>query len=649
MENGVDRGSLATGGSPRALARDARSSVFAVESSLSQRIYATTSLVSPRGSLRSVNAFGDEVVLQQREEVGVLARDMGSRAAEGERVALFATPEQLSEAWPVLRSLAKQRLPVVAHVFADVGVSVAFGLDGLGWCLLLAAGVEDSIDLTLVARRAAEDSGTPFLIVHQHATTRYLEPVVLPEAALCDAFVLPAAQRIHKVADPAHPLHAKMSERAFAERVPFALGSAMRGLEAMTGRRHDVIERTAAEGAKTMLVGAGALGEALLGEAERLRAAGYEVGAVRITALRPFPGPRLVRALARALVVTVLESSDEPLAQSNPLARELKAAFADALTWAPDYPGVGRLPRIHSGVVPLGEHALEAGDLDSIVKNMVDGEQGKRLFVFGSDLSWRLERASLAAPYAPGRLAVRARVSDLATANASAELCSMVMLSTLAYKSKVFVRPSGEVAEAQGDEAEAERGGSGFDLVAGRDRPRGVAALGAPYVVLLDDLRALHAGHPLARLARGGVVAVPTTQTTEAGFFDELPAYVKTIAFDRGVRLLGFALARGSDEGRRWRTAAALAGVLLFAAGLAAAEGHLGAGSRQALDGSLVEREVREAQRALGVDADLVDENARIARHAFEARIEVGRATVERDLGAIRLGRSDTRAGAVDG
>jgi hypothetical protein len=43
------------------------------------------------------------------------------------------------------------------------------------------------------------------------------------------------------------------------------------------------------------------------------------------------------------------------------------------------------------------------------------------------------------------------------------------------------------------------------------------------------------------------------------------------------------------------------------------------------------------------------EENAKIARSPFEAHVDVGRATVEDDTAAIRFGRSDSRAGTVDG
>jgi hypothetical protein len=641
MDNGVVRGGDAAGKRGRPLAMDSLGAVLAAESALADRIATTFALEGARQP--AVHAFGDALVFEHGPDAVALAKKLGERAGEGERVTLIASPDAFAAARGELELIARRRLPLVFHALCDHGFGGAFALADLGWAVLFASGVQDSIDLALVARRAAEDSGTPFFVVHERSIVRHLEPVASPLGALCDAFLGARAARVPKITDAAHPRHARMSERAFSERVPFALGSAMRGLEAFTGRKHDVIEKSAGDSAALMLVGAGSLGDALLGEAARLRAAGHDVGAVKVTALRPFPGPRLIRALARAHVVTVLEVVDEPLAQSNPLTREVKAAFADALTWAPDYPGIGRLPRIHSGVVGSGDHALESGDIDAVVRNMVEGEQGKRLFVLGSDAGLTLAREAVPAPYASwatggsGRLAMSGRVADASTANACAELAATVIPSVLALQCRVSVGAPRGSGSVEGE-------GATFDLVAGRDRPRGVAVPHAVDLVALDDPGALLEGNPLARVTSGSLVAVPTTQTDAEGLWGELPVYVKAIAFDRGVRVLGFhaplRASEGEGEERRWMVAAAFVGVALFALG----EGR--GGARPAIDGSLVERDVTDALSALHVESSLAAKAGRLARQTFESPLEVPRATVERDLPAVQLGRRDARAGA---
>jgi pyruvate-ferredoxin/flavodoxin oxidoreductase len=446
---------------------------------------------------------------------------------------------------------------------------------------------------------------------------------------LCEVFVGPASARLRKISDPAHPVHANVTERVFAERVQFALGSAMRELEALTGRRHDVLERRPAGDAQVFLVGMGALGESLLAAVERLRVAGNDVGAIKINALRPFPGPRLVKALSRALAVSVLESLDEPLAQSNPLTREVKAAFADALTWAPDYPGIGRIPRILSGVA---HSALEDGDLDAIVHNMLADERGKRSFVVGADVLVTGDPLVQPASHDDGSFTMRGRTDGEALAEASAELCSSVILSLLGLRTRASVR---ELTASEG-------GGYAFDLVASRERPRGGYTPASLKVVALDDARALIMGNPLARLARGGVLAVPTETSSADSLWNEVPPYVKAIVFDRGARVVGFpVLEPGTAAGpSRFIGAGAFAGIALACASAA---------GRKAIDPSLVGREVAEAVlHASGPGHEEIAKKAGdLARRTFEAHVEVPRITVERDEDAIRLGRQDARSTAL--
>jgi len=543
-----------------------------------------------------------------------------------------------------LARIAARRLGVVVHVMAGPvnsgepasqgGMAPVFALDDLGWGMLLGAGVADAIDLALVARRAAEDSGCPFFVVHETLRAHHVEPVLAPSRELCEAFVGSPNQRGQRAPRPSAPNQAQgtESDRAFAQRVPFALGSALRELESLTGRHHDVIERVPAADTAVALVGAGVLGESLVADVDRLRAGGHDVGAVRLVAWRPFPAARLVKALSRALAISVLEGVDWPLAGNPPLAGQLKAAFADALTWAPDYPGIGRIPRIVSGVV-LGDREVDAADLEAIVHNLLADERGKRSFVVGGDDAHALSSRAIA-PMAPGAFAMRGIAATRESACAAAELCAAVLASALGARARVAVR---ELPEEEG-------GGVAFDLVAGRGRPRGTHAPPAVSVVAVSDAATLGRGNPFARLAPGGLVAIPTSQRAADAVWAEVPPWAKALAFDRGARVIGWSPAPSGDD--VWAAAAAFAGIAIAAA---AEDPSLREG--RSVDGGVVEREVADALRtALETGRDSgdvqnsVDRGARIGRAAFEAHIEVPRATIQREDDGVRLGRRDSRA-----
>jgi pyruvate-ferredoxin/flavodoxin oxidoreductase len=373
-------------------AKDAAGAVGLAEGAVCQRVFTSVEGVE-NGDAR--NAFGEGVAVQRGGDATSLVRDAAHAAGQGERVALVARASELAAARKELEAIAAKRLGVVVHALVDSesGMPAALSLGDLPWGMLVAAGVWESIDLSLVAHRAAEDSGCPFFVVHElgssihEASPARAEDVAAPTPSVCEAFL-----------GGARPVASQGGDaRAVAARVPFALGSAMRELDTLTVRRHDVLLRKPNADAHVALVGMGATAETMLSEVERLRTLGHDVTAVRLVAWRPFPGPRLVKALCRSLAVTVLEPVDRPLAVSSPLAAELKAAFADALTWAPDYPGIGRIPRIASGAIAAGR-GLDPADVDAIVHNMLADERGKRSFVLGGH-----ESHTLPPPMAPAR------------------------------------------------------------------------------------------------------------------------------------------------------------------------------------------------------------------------------------------------------
>ncbi len=641
MENGVDRSASHFEGAARTWAKDAIGAIALAEGAIAQRIFVVG---DAKLQVAAKNAFGFPVTIERGTDPVAMLESYKKALSGGERVALVATAGALGRARETLRSIASERLGGVVHALSERANADALALADLGWGLLFAGGVEESLDLALVARRASEDSGAPFLVVHPtpYAGPRHIEPIAAPTVELCEVFVGPPQTRLRRVTDPAHPVHAAVSERAFSERVPFALGSAMRELESLTGRRHDVLERIPAGDVQVVLVALGELGESLISAVSRLRATGLDVGAVKLTALRPFPGARLVKVLSRALAVSVVECVDEPLAQSNPLTREIKAAFADALTWAPDYPGIGRIPRVLSGVAHLGNHELQAEDIDAIVHNMLADERGKRSFVLGGEEALALPRVPVAPAPAnhdespsPTAFSMRGRVKDLVTAEACAELIASLMVSALGLRARGAVRP---LTAAEGE-------GYAFDIHASRERPRGSPAPHSVRLLAIDDASALIRGNVLLRLGQGGILAIPSEQRSAEGVWGEIPPYAKAIVYDRGARLIGWsptaAIADGAADPRHaaWLTAAAFAGIAL--GGAVATRG-----GRPAIDPSLVAREVTTALLfSLGPSEDATAKRGgEHARQTFAASVEVPRATVERDEEAIRLGRRDARA-----
>jgi hypothetical protein len=317
------------------------------------------------------------------------------------------------------------------------------------------------------------------------------------------------------------------TDRAFADRAPFALGSALREYGSVSGRRHDVFDKIPMGEAPLVLVGMGPVGDALFSATNELRARGYEVSAVHVSTLRPFPGARLVKALARALAVTVLEPTDEPLSHGGLLARELKSAFTDALTWVPGFPGIGRIPKLFVGVTGP---SFDVADLAAVCDNMLADERGKRSFSF-ADVEHALPRHAMAAEQpASGPAAARGVLDELATADAAIAATSSARANTHGLRLHAVVTPakSGE--------------GVTVDAFAARDHARGGMARRGPRLVLATA-RGVTSSDAVTSLANGGVLAVIGGGDTAAVVPDGARAMVR----ERRARILPLPGAEGES------------------------------------------------------------------------------------------------------
>jgi len=511
-------------------------------------------------------------------------------AEKGERVAVVARGEALTASRDAMRKIAQARLSLVAHSISGHGGEELAALSDIGWSVLCASGPEDSFDLALIARRASEDAGVPFVVVHAlgHGAPgigRAVAMVALPQDSACQAFV-GAASRLRPRHDPGHPSLAPIGDRAFAERVPFALGSALREYGSVSGRRHDVFDKVPLGEPQLVLVGMGPVGDALFSATSELRARGYDVGAVHVSALRPFPGARLVKTLARALAITVLEPADEPLSHGGILARELKSAFTDALTWAPGFPGIGRIPKLFVGVTGP---SFDVADLAAICDNMLADERGRRSFSF-ADTEHALPRGASAEIAAGGPVAIRWVLDDVKTADEALAMTSAALASVVGLRAHGIVTPHGA--------------GATVDLFASREHARGGMARRGPRLVLATE-RGIASSDAVAPLVPGAVLGVLSASGEPA-----LPDAARSIVRERRVRALS--LAYGGQGGDPSLAAAATcAGAAVAVASRA---------QRTLVDGVLVARVVAEHLQARGLgDASPAAERA---RRAFEATYE---------------------------
>ncbi len=354
------------------------------------------------------NLWGETLAFLELESEHSSASTCEGFALAGGRVSNFTSGQGLILMKEVLYVIAGKRLPAVFHIGARAltsqGLNIHAGHDDVmgvadcGWGMLFARDVQEAADFALIARRVAEETETPFLNIQDgFLTTHTIETLRLPEPELMKQFVgdPKAEHRLQNLMDPTHPIMSgvvqnqdsymkgKIAQRYFYDRIAPILRRAMDEFYDLTGRRYGATDAFSLGDAEYALVGMGSLAETATATAHYLRAQKeIKVGTLNVTAFRPFPGPEVVAALKDVKAIAIVERMDNPMAQSNPLTAEIKASFSDALSGAPGYPKIDRIPLIYSGAAGLGSRDVRPGDFVAAVDHVRAGAR-QRFFVLG--------------------------------------------------------------------------------------------------------------------------------------------------------------------------------------------------------------------------------------------------------------------------
>jgi len=327
------------------------------------------------------NAFGIPLTETRADgERGVVAASAGLAAA-GVRSTAFVGHSGVAQARAQLDTAARRRLAFVVqaagqetdhvdhagyHAVADTGAALAMARDA-----------QHAADLTLLARRLAEEALLPVVLaVDGDDGERELK---LPEPALVRDFVGAANDEVEPVVpaqarvfdgkrrrlprwfDPDRPgaqgarLPAGARDAAMAGKAAFfdahageLLKAAAARYEALTGRSVAPLWSHAMQGARHVVVGQGAIVPVAADAADRCREGGQDAGVLGLTWLRPLATAELRSALQGAVSVTVLERSAAPLGADGPLMREVQSALVgtDVKLMSARYGLGGRLPGI---------------------------------------------------------------------------------------------------------------------------------------------------------------------------------------------------------------------------------------------------------------------------------------------------------------
>jgi pyruvate-ferredoxin/flavodoxin oxidoreductase len=374
--------------------------------------------------------------IHQSAQPEALLNQAAGMAATGLRTGILTN--SLAGIQESLSAVAGRRLPLVINLSCRAVPRQAASLHGghdeyyaaaaAGFFQLFASNVQEVADLNLIAHRIAELSLTPGIVAQDCYTTSHgIQRVHLPGQECIDNFLGAAAdqitaptpaqallfgeqrRRIPALVNIDHPagiggtqsqdsyFAATAAQRPFFyDHIDAIAAQAMQEYGELTGRCYAPVAAYRADDAELLVIAQGAVIEELRFLVDYLRRTRQlKIGLINLTMLRPFPGARLAQLLKGKQAVTILERTDQPMAEGLPLINEVRAALDKALengtaTGAelpyPAYPGYTRMsdrPRLYSGIYGVGTALPSANTLQAAINNMLDSVNGKRCFYLG--------------------------------------------------------------------------------------------------------------------------------------------------------------------------------------------------------------------------------------------------------------------------
>ena len=301
-------------------------------------------------------------------------------------------------------------------------------IDDTGFFQVMGKSCQSVCDLNIISHRIAELALNPGVVGQDgFLTTHLIESLKLPERALIAEYLgrpediietpTPAQRliygetrrRIPTVWDVDNPMQMGVVQNQdsymqsvaaqrpfFFEHIKEITDQAMDEYYELTGRRYNRVGTYKVEDAEYLIIGQGSVISSAEVVADYLREKRFiKVGVIDITMFRPFPGDLLGGLLKGCKGVTVLERTDQPLAEDLPLIREIRAVISkctengldDKMVY-PDYAIYTRLkdiPPVYSGSFGMGSRDLQPEGLIGVIENMLPSGKKKKFFYLSID------------------------------------------------------------------------------------------------------------------------------------------------------------------------------------------------------------------------------------------------------------------------
>jgi pyruvate-ferredoxin/flavodoxin oxidoreductase len=389
-----------------------------------------------------INISGRPLIFIEPESEHAAAGVTAGMAMAGLRATNFSSAQGVAFMHESLYAAVGKRLPYVLNMgcraITKTTLNVHCGhddyhcVDDTGFIQVMAKDAQEAADLNLIARKTAELALTPAVVGQDgFLTTHLIESVRVPERELVAEYLgrpddmidtpTPAQKmiygdkrrRVPAIWDVDNPLMSGVVQnqdaymQAVAAQRPYFFDHVdelaercMAEFADLTGRTYSRVGVYKVEDAEYLILGMGSMIVQAEAVADYLREKrNLRVGVVNITMYRPFPGDLVGRVLQGKKGVTVLERTDQPLAEDLPLMREVRATLAKCVEngfpreGVPPYEGYASyavnadMPRLYSGCYGLGSRDLQPEALIGAYENMLPNAPRRKFFYLSVDFA----------------------------------------------------------------------------------------------------------------------------------------------------------------------------------------------------------------------------------------------------------------------
>jgi pyruvate ferredoxin oxidoreductase alpha subunit len=254
-----------------------------------------------------------------------------------------------------------------------------------GWIALFAENGQEAIDLSIQAFKIAEhkDVMLPVCInIDGFQLTHMVEPLEMPTQEEVDKFLPPFVP--HATLHPAKPV--TMGAFAMSDYFTEAMKAKNEALKKskkvilevwdewakMFGRSYKPVESYKAEGAETLLITMGSMGETAEMAVDELRAKGIPVGLVKIRLWRPFPFAEFRQIVKQAKKLIVTDRAVSFGGPGGPVFSEIKSAL---------YNETNR-PAIYNYIIGLGGRDVTVRDFAGMMEKPIADTANKAVDMY---------------------------------------------------------------------------------------------------------------------------------------------------------------------------------------------------------------------------------------------------------------------------